>query len=153
MSIYIRIQVVGVFWVRGRKNRHRGRKQAAGRRGEPKKLTRGDCGSRKKLAAACRKVSRHATMAWRKRNIFRKFWTKQIVDRGTNWPPAKTWPAVQEWHGAREFFSVNIRPGTTLHREPGEDERRRIHDGRVVQFRELVRSSRSEFAEFWSTTE
>jgi hypothetical protein len=35
-------------------------------------LTRGDCGSRKKLAAACRKVSRHATVAWRKRNVFRK---------------------------------------------------------------------------------
>jgi hypothetical protein len=62
--------------VRGRKKRHRGPKQAAGRRGEPKELTRGDCGSRKKLAAACRKVSRHATVAWRKRNIFRKSWTQ-----------------------------------------------------------------------------
>jgi hypothetical protein len=28
-----------------------------------------------KLAAACRKVSRRATVAWRKRNIFRKSWT------------------------------------------------------------------------------
>jgi hypothetical protein len=27
------------------------------------------------LAAACRKVSRHATVAWRKRNVFRKSWT------------------------------------------------------------------------------
>jgi hypothetical protein len=40
--------------------RHRGRNLAAGRRGEPKELTRGDCGSRRKLAAACRKVSRRA---------------------------------------------------------------------------------------------
>jgi hypothetical protein len=61
--------------VRGRKRRHRVRKQAAERRGEPKELTRGYCGSRKKFAATCRKVSRHATVAWRKKNIFRKSWT------------------------------------------------------------------------------
>jgi hypothetical protein len=61
--------------VRGRKRRHRGRKEAAGRHGDPKELTRGDCGSRKKLAAACRKPSRRATVAWRKRNVFRKCWT------------------------------------------------------------------------------
>jgi hypothetical protein len=57
-----------VIPVRGRKRRHKGRKQAAERHGEPKELTRGDCGSRKKLAAACRKASRRATVAWRKRN-------------------------------------------------------------------------------------
>jgi ElaB/YqjD/DUF883 family membrane-anchored ribosome-binding protein len=61
--------------VRGWKRRHRGRKQAVGRRGEPKELNRGDCGSRKKLAAACRKASCRATVAWRKRNVFRKSWT------------------------------------------------------------------------------
>jgi hypothetical protein len=62
--------------VEGRKKRHRAKKQAAGRRGEPKKLTRGDCGSRMKLAAACRKGSCHATVAWRKK-IFRKSWTQR----------------------------------------------------------------------------
>jgi hypothetical protein len=36
------------------KKRHRGRNLAAGRRGKPKELTRRDCGSRKKLDAACR---------------------------------------------------------------------------------------------------
>jgi hypothetical protein len=61
--------------VERRKKRHRGRKQAAGRHGEPKELTRGDHGSRKNLAAACRKASRRATVAWRKRNVFRKSWT------------------------------------------------------------------------------
>jgi hypothetical protein len=61
--------------VRGRKRRDRRRKQAAGRRGEPKELNRGDCGSRKKLTAACRKAFRRATVAWRKRNVFRKSWT------------------------------------------------------------------------------
>jgi hypothetical protein len=64
-----------VIPVRGRKRRHRGRKQAAGRCGEPKELTQGDCGSRKKLAAGCRKASHRATVAWRKRNVFRKSWT------------------------------------------------------------------------------
>jgi hypothetical protein len=63
--------------VRRRKKRHRGRKQAAGRRVEPKELTRGNCGSRKKLAAVCRKASRRATVAWRKRNVFRKSWTHE----------------------------------------------------------------------------
>jgi hypothetical protein len=56
--------------------RHRGQKLAAGRRGEPNELTQGDCGSRRKLVAACRKVSRHARVAWCKRKVFRKIWTQ-----------------------------------------------------------------------------
>jgi hypothetical protein len=63
--------------VKGRKKRHRGRKPAAGQRVEPKKLTRSDCGSRKKLAAACRKVSSCAAVAWRKRPLLRKIWTQE----------------------------------------------------------------------------
>jgi hypothetical protein len=35
-------------------------------------MTREDCGSERKLAAACRKVSHHAKVAWRKRKLFRK---------------------------------------------------------------------------------
>jgi hypothetical protein len=57
--------------VKGWKKWHRGRKLAAGRCGEPKELTRGDCGSGKKMAAACRRVSSCATVAWRKRNLFK----------------------------------------------------------------------------------
>jgi hypothetical protein len=49
---------------------HRGQHMAAGQRVTPTKLTRGDCESRKKLVAACRKVSHRATVAWRKRTIF-----------------------------------------------------------------------------------
>jgi hypothetical protein len=41
-----------------------------------RELTRRNCGSRRNLAAACRKVSRRATVAWRKRNAFRKIWTE-----------------------------------------------------------------------------
>jgi hypothetical protein len=61
--------------VRIRRRRHGGRKETAGRRREPKELTRGDRGSRKKLAAACRKASHRETVAWIKRNVFRKSWT------------------------------------------------------------------------------
>jgi hypothetical protein len=63
--------------VKGRKKRHRGRKPAAGRRGEPKELAQSDCGSGKKLAEAGRKMTRHATEAWRKRNVFRKIRTEE----------------------------------------------------------------------------
>jgi hypothetical protein len=59
------------------KKRHRGRKPTAERRGEPKELTHRDCGSRKKLAAACRKVSSCATVTWQKRNLFRKIGTQE----------------------------------------------------------------------------
>jgi hypothetical protein len=70
------IEEVAVMPVKGLKKRRRGRKSTAGRRGEPKTLNRGNCGSRKKLAAACRKVSRHATVAWRKRNLIRRSETR-----------------------------------------------------------------------------
>jgi hypothetical protein len=62
--------------VEGWKKRHRGRKPAAGRRGWPKEMTLGDCGARRKLAAAWRKVSSCATVAWRKRNLFKKIVTQ-----------------------------------------------------------------------------
>jgi hypothetical protein len=56
---------------RAMKKRHRGRRMAAGRRKKPKELTRRDCGSQWLLAAASRKVSRHATVAWRERHVSR----------------------------------------------------------------------------------
>jgi hypothetical protein len=66
-----------VIPVGGLRKQRRGRKQAAGRREEPKELNRGMCGSWEKLAAAYRKVSCHATVAWHKRNILGKFWTQR----------------------------------------------------------------------------
>jgi hypothetical protein len=47
---------VAVMPVKGLKKRCRGRKSTAGRHGKPKKRNRGNCGTRNKLAAACRKV-------------------------------------------------------------------------------------------------
>jgi hypothetical protein len=64
------------------KKRHRGRHLAARRRGQPKGLTRGICGSRRKLTAACRKVSRRARVAWHKRNVVRNKWTRAKAQRG-----------------------------------------------------------------------
>jgi hypothetical protein len=52
------------------KKRRRGRHIAAGQRGESKELTRGNCGSRRKLAAACRKLSRRSAVTRCKGNVF-----------------------------------------------------------------------------------
>jgi hypothetical protein len=61
---------------KGRKKRHWGQHLVAGRRGETKELNQGECGSRRKLASACRKMSHRAAVARRKRNIFRKIRTQ-----------------------------------------------------------------------------
>jgi hypothetical protein len=53
--------------VEERNKRCRDRKLTAGRRGEPKEPTRGNCGSWRKLAAVCRKVSRLAKVEWQKK--------------------------------------------------------------------------------------
>jgi hypothetical protein len=58
------------------KKRPRGLHIAAGRRVRPTKLIRGDCESRRKLVAACKKVSRCAAVAWSRRNIFRDIRTQ-----------------------------------------------------------------------------
>jgi hypothetical protein len=69
-------EVAAVKSSRTMKKRYRGRRKSAGRRGKPKELTRSDCGSRGLLAAACRKVSRRATVAWCKRYVSRKIRTQ-----------------------------------------------------------------------------
>jgi hypothetical protein len=56
--------------VKGWKRRHRGKKQIAERCKEPEELTRGFCGSRRKLAASCRKVTHRATVAQCRRDAF-----------------------------------------------------------------------------------
>jgi hypothetical protein len=55
---------------------HRGRYQATGRRGGPKELTRGERGSQRKLAVACKKVSHRTAVVRRKRNVFKKIRTQ-----------------------------------------------------------------------------
>jgi hypothetical protein len=53
------------------RKRHRVQNLAAERRQKMKERTRGKSGSRRKFAAACRKVSHRAKMAWRKRKLVR----------------------------------------------------------------------------------
>jgi hypothetical protein len=50
---------------------------AAERRQKRKERTQGNCGSRRKSAATCRKVSHCAKVAWRKRNLFRNVQTQR----------------------------------------------------------------------------
>jgi hypothetical protein len=67
------------------KKQHSGRRQAAGQCRELKKLTRGDCGSQRKLAATCRKVSPCAAVHGARETSSGKFGPREIVDRGRNW--------------------------------------------------------------------
>jgi hypothetical protein len=68
---------VAVMPVRELRKWRRVWKLAAERRQKPKKRTGGCCRSRKRVKVACRKkVSRHATVARRKRNVFGKIWTE-----------------------------------------------------------------------------
>jgi hypothetical protein len=55
---------------------------AAGRHGEQKELTWGNCVSQRKLSAPCRKVSYHARVSCHKRNIVRNKWTRAKAERG-----------------------------------------------------------------------
>jgi hypothetical protein len=50
---------------------------AAERRQKGKERTQGNRGSRRKSAAACRKVSRRAKVAWQKRNLFKNVQTQR----------------------------------------------------------------------------
>jgi hypothetical protein len=68
--------------VGGLRKRHRGRHLAAGRRGQSEERTRGNCVSRKKLAAACRGTTCHAGVARRRGNV-RKNQTRDKVAGGT----------------------------------------------------------------------
>jgi hypothetical protein len=64
------------------RKRHGSRKPATGSRRKPKERPRGNCGSRKKLSAAGRKMTRRAGVARRKEHVVRKNQTRNNVARG-----------------------------------------------------------------------
>jgi hypothetical protein len=64
-----------VMPVGGPKKRCGIRNLAAESRQKLKERTQGYCGPMRKFAAACKKVSRRAQVAWRKRKLFRKIGT------------------------------------------------------------------------------
>jgi hypothetical protein len=70
-------EVAAVMPVRGLRKRRRVQKLAAERQQKPKERTGGYCGSQKRVTVANRRTSRHATVAWRKRNITRNIWTQE----------------------------------------------------------------------------
>jgi hypothetical protein len=74
-----------VMPVRELRKWHRVRSLAAERRQKRKERTQENRGSRRKSAASCRKVTRHAKVAWYKRNLVRKI---QIQE---NYEPWKRW--------------------------------------------------------------
>jgi hypothetical protein len=59
------------------RKRRRVRNLAAERRQKMKERIRGKSGSRRKSAAACRKVSRRAKVAWRKKKLVRRIRTQE----------------------------------------------------------------------------
>jgi hypothetical protein len=63
---------VAVIPVGGLRKRRRDCNLAAERRQKMRERTRGNRGSRRTSAAACRKVSRRAKVAWQKSNLIRK---------------------------------------------------------------------------------
>jgi hypothetical protein len=62
------------------RKRRRDRNLAAGRRQKPKRSFQASCEYKKRSAAARRKMTRRATVAWRKRRVFRKIVTQRNVE-------------------------------------------------------------------------
>jgi hypothetical protein len=108
---------VAVMPVKGLKKRRRVWKSTAGRRGEPKELTRGNCGSRRKLAAACRKVPRHVAVVWWKRKVFRRSGFQGNFGRRKELAIA----GIRRTHCAQ----LVLRKGRSHERTSVEEERRR----------------------------
>jgi hypothetical protein len=54
-----------------------------------KERTQGNRGSRRKLAAACRKVSHHAKVAWRKRKLVRRIGTQENCGPRNEFSPTR----------------------------------------------------------------
>jgi hypothetical protein len=75
--------------VGGLRKRRRDRNLAAGRRQKPKGRIPASCEPRRRLTVAGKKITRRATVAWRKRNVFRK-----IVTQG-NCGPRSTLSAAE----------------------------------------------------------
>jgi hypothetical protein len=93
-------------------------------------LSRGIYGSRRKLAATCRKVSRRARVAWRKRRkVFRKIRTqgncgpqKELAGAGRKMIRCAGVPR-RKGHGRNEQNKDDVAPRSTKRRTLEERER------------------------------
>jgi hypothetical protein len=84
------------------------------------------------LAAACRKVSRRATVAWRKKNILRKSWTqrncglpKEVTAAGIK-VTRRAVVARSKSNFVRKYSTRNI-----VEQEIPKNERRKINAGKA----------------------
>jgi hypothetical protein len=77
--------------VREPRKRRRVCNLAAEGRQKRKERTWGNRGSRRKSAVACRKVSRRAKVAWRKRNLFRKIRILEKCGRRKEFAAGRIW--------------------------------------------------------------
>jgi hypothetical protein len=106
------------------RKRRRACNLAAERRRKRKERTRGYPGSRRKSAAACRRVSRCAKVAWRRRNIIRKIRT------------------LEKCGWRKEFAAAEIR---TTHRAKVAWHKERSHEGRSVEQGRRNNKARNKF--------
>jgi hypothetical protein len=113
--------------VGGLSKRRTDRNLAAGRRQKPKRRIQANCESKRRSAAACRKVFRRARVAWRKRNVVRRIETEK------NYGPRKrltvtgrkaTSRATVAWHSEnvvrKDCASDQAQQGTPKQRKDGE---------------------------------
>jgi hypothetical protein len=100
-----------VMSVGGVRKRRRDQNLAAGRRQKPKERIKASCESRRRLTVRGRKMTRHAGVAWRRKNFVRKMGTEEVgcrlqegvqlcksgmaqeERRQKNWDPGKLWTA------------------------------------------------------------
>jgi hypothetical protein len=116
-----------VMPVGGLRKRCRDRNLAAGRHQKPNRRIQATCESRRILIVACKKITRHATVAWSKRNVLRK-----IVTQG-NYGPRKTLTVTGRKTTSRAtgaWHSENIvRKDCTREQAKQETQKRRKEEG------------------------
>jgi hypothetical protein len=101
---------------------------AAERRQKRKERSRGNSGPRRKSAVACRKVSRRAKVAWRKRTLFRNVQTQRNCGprkRLTVTGRKTTRRATVAWRGEnvdrKDWTRNRAKRGTPKRRKDGKD--------------------------------
>jgi hypothetical protein len=125
-----------VMPVGGLKKRRRDWNLAAGRRQKPKGRIQANCESRRRLTVAGKKMTHHATVAWSKRNVFRRIGTQ-----GNCGPRSKlTAAGLKMTHHAtvawpREKF---VRKDCTINQTEQETSKRRNDEKRRQQLRPRI---------------
>jgi hypothetical protein len=130
-----------VMPVRGQRKRGRVCNPAAEQRQKMRERIREKSGSRRKSAAACRKVSRRAKVAWRKRNLIRKIRTLVKCERRKEFAAARirtTRRAKVTRRKGRSYEGPSVEQGRRKNKTRNKTARgTRI--GRMLRRRQLMR--------------